>query len=152
MHFNAYSFIFMYILCVKSCMKIVSIVFWYIVVFIYTLRGRDRIIVGFTTTCPNRFLSPLMLWVRISIRARCTTLCDKVCQWLATGRWFSPGPPFSSTNKTDPHDIAEILLKVALKTIKKQQQKPIYITSENFIKFDRAEDINCVRICPDPYA
>jgi hypothetical protein len=19
-----------------------------------------------------------------------TTLCDKVCQWLATGRWFSP--------------------------------------------------------------
>jgi hypothetical protein len=37
-----------------------------------------------------------MLWVRISIRARCTTLCDKVYQWLAAGRWFSPGPPFSS--------------------------------------------------------
>jgi hypothetical protein len=28
----------------------------------------------------NQCLSPLMLWVRISIRARCTTLCDKVCQ------------------------------------------------------------------------
>ena len=41
----------------------------------------------------NQFLSPLMLWVRISIRVRCTTLCDKVCLWLATGRWFSPGPP-----------------------------------------------------------
>jgi hypothetical protein len=27
-----------------------------------------------------------------------TTLCEKVCQWLATGRWFSP---VSSTNKTD---------------------------------------------------
>jgi hypothetical protein len=27
----------------------------------------------------NQCLSPLMLWVRISIRARCTTLCDKVC-------------------------------------------------------------------------
>jgi hypothetical protein len=26
----------------------------------------------------NQFLSPLMLWVRISIRARCTTLCYKV--------------------------------------------------------------------------
>ena len=39
----------------------------------------------------NRCLSSLMLWVRITIRARCTTLCDKVCQWLATGRWFSPG-------------------------------------------------------------
>jgi hypothetical protein len=44
-------------------------------------------------------------------------LCDKVCQWLATGRWFSPGPPVSSTNKTDHLDIAEISLKVALSTI-----------------------------------
>jgi hypothetical protein len=25
-------------------------------------------------------------------------------------RWFSPGTPVSSTNKTDRHDIAEILL------------------------------------------
>jgi len=48
----------------------------------------------------NQSLSPLMSWVRISIRARCTTLCNKVCQWLATGRWFSPGP--------DRHDITEI--------------------------------------------
>jgi hypothetical protein len=35
-----------------------------------------------------------------------------VCQWLATGRWFSPD---SSTNKTDYHDITEILLKVVVK-------------------------------------
>jgi len=46
-----------------------------------------------------------------------TTLCDKVCQWHATGRWFSPGTPVSSTSKTDHHDIAELLLKVALNTI-----------------------------------
>jgi hypothetical protein len=46
-----------------------------------------------------------------------TTLCDKVCQWLATGRWFSSDTPVSSTNKTDCHDITEILLKVALNTI-----------------------------------
>ena len=46
------------------------------------------------------------------------TLCDKVCQRLPTGQWFSPGSPVSSTNKTDRHDIAEILLKVALNTIK----------------------------------
>jgi hypothetical protein len=59
-----------------------------------------------------------MLWGRISIRARCTTLCDKVCQWLATGRWFSPGPPVSSTNKTDRHNIVAIVLKVALSIIK----------------------------------
>ena len=32
-------------------------------------------------------------------------------QWLTTARWFSPGPPISSTNKTDRHDITEILLK-----------------------------------------
>ena len=30
------------------------------------------------------------------------TLCDKVCQWLATSQWFSP---VSSTKKTDRHDI-----------------------------------------------
>ena len=59
-----------------------------------------------------------MLWVRISIRARYTTLCDKVCQRLATGRRFSLSPPVSSTNSTDRHDIAEILLKVVFNTIK----------------------------------
>jgi hypothetical protein len=47
----------------------------------------------------NQCLSPLMLWVRVSIRVRCTTLCDKVCQWLATDRWFSPDPSVSSTFK-----------------------------------------------------
>ena len=47
-----------------------------------------------------------------------TTLCDEVCQWLVAGRGFSPGTPVSTTNKTDRHDIAEILLKVALSTIK----------------------------------
>ena len=43
--------------------------------------------------------------------------CDKVCQRLATGWWFSLGIPVSSTNKTDHHDITEILLKMALNTI-----------------------------------
>jgi len=65
----------------------------------------------------------LMLWVRLPIRVRCTTLYDKVCQWLATGRWFSPGTPVSSTNKTDRHNIAEILLKMALSTIKPNQKQ-----------------------------
>jgi hypothetical protein len=40
---------------------------------------------------------------------------DKVYQLFAHGRWFSPGIPASSTTKTGHHDIAEILLKVALK-------------------------------------
>ena len=47
----------------------------------------------------------LMLRVRIPLMARCTTLCDKVCQWLTTGWWYSPGTLVSSTNKTDHHDI-----------------------------------------------
>ena len=71
----------------------------------------------------NQCLLPLVLWVRISIRAMCTTLCDKVCQWLATGRWFSPDSPVSSTNKTDNHDITEILLKVALNTNKQTNKQ-----------------------------
>jgi len=37
---------------------------------------------------------------------------------LAHGQWFSPGTLLCSTTKTDRHDIAEILLKVALKTLK----------------------------------
>ena len=46
-----------------------------------------------------------------------TTLCDKVCQWLAASQWFFLGTPASTTNKTDYHDITEILLKVALNTL-----------------------------------
>jgi hypothetical protein len=49
-----------------------------------------------------------------------TTLCDQVCLLIATGRWFSP---VSSTNKTDRHDKAEILLKVAYNTINKRRTK-----------------------------
>ena len=49
----------------------------------------------------------VMIWLVGS-----TTICDKVCQLLAPGRWFSPGPPASSTNITDRHDITEILLNI----------------------------------------
>jgi len=37
-----------------------------------------------------------------------TALCDKVCQLLAAGWWFSPGTLVSSTNEADCHDITEI--------------------------------------------
>jgi hypothetical protein len=40
---------------------------------------------------------------------------------LAHGQWFSPGTPASSTTKAGRHDIAEILLKVALKQQKLNQ-------------------------------
>ena len=54
-------------------------------------RGRGRILAGFTTTYAIKCLSPITRGVLDS--------------------------PFSSTNKTDRQDIAEILLKVALNTI-----------------------------------
>jgi hypothetical protein len=62
------------------------------------------------------------VWVRprhCKLQKGCTRLAatsDKVYQLLAHGRWFSPGTPASSTTKTGSHDIAEILLKVALNT------------------------------------
>jgi hypothetical protein len=88
-------------------------------------RYRDRMVVGFTTT----YAISAYQWVRISIRARYTTLCDKVCQWLLTGWWCSPGSPVSSTNKTDLHDITETLLKVALNTIKQTNKHTTMILS-----------------------
>ena len=52
----------------------------------------------------------------VNYKEECTRLAaasDKVYQLLALGRWFSPA---SSTSKTVRHDVAEILLKVALNT------------------------------------
>jgi hypothetical protein len=63
----------------------------------------------------------------ICYKKGCTRLAaasDKAYQLLAHGRWFSPGSQASSTTKTGRHDIAEILLKMALK-----HQKSIKIKS-----------------------
>jgi hypothetical protein len=70
---------------------------------------------------PNNSYKPITntAWVRArlcKLQKRCTQLAaagDKVYQLLAHGRWFSPA---SSTTNTGRHDIAEILLKVALNT------------------------------------
>ena len=54
----------------------------------------------------------------VNYKKGCTRLAaasDKVYQLLAHGRWLSPGTQVSSITKTGRHDIAEILLKVALK-------------------------------------
>jgi hypothetical protein len=84
-------------------------------------HSRDRMIVWFTTTyaisayhhCCSEFESR-------SGRGE-QHYVIKSCQWLATGQWFSPGPPFSSTNKTDFYYTTEILLKVALNNIQVNQ-------------------------------
>ena len=56
----------------------------------------------------------------VNYKKGCTRLAatsDKVYQLLAHSQWFSLGTLASSTTKTSRHDIAEILLKVALSTI-----------------------------------
>jgi hypothetical protein len=92
---------------------------YYAIVSTFTVWGaisRDHMIYNYLC---NRCQSPLTLWVWIPLRRGVldTTLRDKVCQWLVAGRCFFQGIPVSSTNKTDCHDITEILLKVVLTTI-----------------------------------
>ena len=71
--------------------------------------GHDRMVVGFSTTCAisayyHQSSNPVHSMQHYVII-------------IATGWWFSPGTPVSSINKTDRHNITEILLKVALNTI-----------------------------------
>ena len=89
----------------------------------YSRNRRGRMVVGFTSILAisafhhwSYEFEPRSWRVHVVLD---TTLCDNVCQSLATIRWFS------SMNKTDRHDITEILLKVALKTM--NQIKPSYM-------------------------
>ena len=70
-------------------------------------------------------------WVRARLcklqkgNTRLAAASAKVYKLLTHGRWFSPGTPASSTTKTGRHDIADILLKVALNTINKSINQSI---------------------------
>ena len=91
-------------------------------------HGRDRMVVGFSSTCAIRGAYRHQSCEFEPRSGRCaidTTLCSKVYQGLATGQWISMGTPVSTTNKTDRHDITEILLKM---TLKKTINQPNYIT------------------------
>ena len=65
----------------------------------------------------NQWLSPLTLWVGVPVQRGVldTTLCDEVYRWLHSGG-ILPVLRFPSPIKLS-HDIAEILLKVALNTL-----------------------------------
>ena len=74
----------------------------------------------------------------VNYKKGCTPLAaasDKIYQLLVHGRWFSPGTPAASTTKTGHHDIAKILLKVALITINQ-----IINHVEHFRKWGAAQD------------
>ena len=69
----------------------------------------------------------------VNYKNGCTRLAaarNKAYQLLAHGRWFSQDTPASSTTKIGRHDIAEILLKVALNT-KNQPIKRLLSTQHN---------------------
>ena len=67
-----------------------------------------------------------------------------------TGWWFSPGTPVSPTNKTDHHNITEILLKVVLNTIKQTNCTRMLVCveklpkSEEWCIFIKPESTECV--------
>jgi len=96
----------------------------------------------------NQCLSLLTLWVGIPIMwgVLDTTLCDKVCQLLATGRWFSPVTPVFSTNETDRHDRTEILLKVSLYTIALTLFRCILLLSLVHLHFIMVHFRNCSKL------
>jgi hypothetical protein len=73
-------------------------------------RGRDRNVVGFTTAYA---ISAITINFVDSNPAQERYNRYNIMWW----RWLTPGTPVFSTNKTDRHDITEILLKVALYTI-----------------------------------
>ena len=68
----------------------------------------------------------------LEITKGCTRLAAasvNAYQFLAHGRWFSPG---ASTTKTDSNDITEILLKVALSTINQVKSNKTIFATEDF--------------------
>jgi hypothetical protein len=76
---------------------------------------------------------------------RLAAASDKVYQLLAHGRMFSPGTPAFCITKTGRHDIAEILLKVALNTNNQINSHQIIICSWPFYchSFDKTEIVPC---------
>ena len=107
----------------------------FVVLFLEKAYSIQRLRLWLLTTC----LTPLMwvpteisitsvkvsrhlkLWVRSPFKTRCTRY-NTVIKFVSD-LWFSP---VSFTNKTDRHDITEILLKVALNTIRQTNQTPIH--------------------------
>ena len=95
--------------------------------------GRDHMVVGFITTYA---ISAYHHWCyefesRSGRGVQHCVIKFVSDLWQVSG--FLRGPPVSSTNKTDRHNISEILLKVALNTIK-QTNNQIYICTVHIFK------------------
>ena len=83
---------------------------------------------------PNNSDKPIIntAWIRTrlcTLQKGCIRLAaasDKVYQLLAHGRWLSPYTAASPTTETGSHDIAKLLLKVALNTKNKINKINVY--------------------------
>ena len=103
----------------------------------------------------NQCLSPLMLWVRIQLRRGVfdTILYDKVCQWLATGRWFSTCTPVSLHQSNWPPiyrynwNIAEVALNTSVRLLMrhlsahKAFSRIIFIGYDPSLKFGKLNNL-----------
>ena len=74
-----------------------------------------------------------------------------LCQWLATGRWFSPRTPISSTNKTDRQDITQLLLKVALNTMNPNPNIFLFFYQLTLIVIDVNPKLNMAKVIEQFY-
>jgi hypothetical protein len=91
-----------------SIIKLPDMVFIYRCVALSTFyyltwyNTMNHMVVGFTTTCAISAYHHESCEIenRSWRDVLDTTLCDQVCQWLATGQWFSPGTPVSSNKRT----------------------------------------------------
>ena len=101
-----------------SLFHVFHLVWEFVEKIIYLIFRRDRSVVGFTTASTISVYHWSCEFESRSWRGVFdTTLCDKVCLLFVIESWCSPGTLVSSTNKTDRHNIPELLLKVALNTI-----------------------------------
>jgi hypothetical protein len=76
-------------------------------------------------------------------------MSSHVTSMVSHGRWFSPCIPASSTTKTGRHDIAEILLKVALTTINQLNQIKPYYKIQLYIVYrsPQCSELNSLNYC-----
>ena len=110
-------------------------------IFLYSQNATTVMIPRFSISWYHHFIDDIRPGF-VNYKKECTLLtAASDTDLLAHGRWFSPGTPASSTTKTGRHDIAEILLKVALKFPKKSKKK-----KKNYWKFDIHEFKN-PRLC-----
>ena len=103
----------------------------------------------------NPCLSPLMLWVRISIRVRCTTLCDQVCQWHVGGflRVLRFPPPVILTHKqtTNIFFICRMIKTFGGDTLVELVDDDKTINCHIQDKLDRDEEVNIAFCSPSKF-